>query len=63
LIVSVVSQAQNRFMHAHEDDKGPLGKAAREYIAATPKGGVKNLPERVGPKPKAPPKPFGSLAP
>lgn len=43
----VVSKRQNRFFHAHENDKGSLGKVAREFIAATPKGGVKNLPETV----------------
>jgi len=43
----VVSKSQNRFFHAHAKDKGKLGKVAREFIAATPKGGVKNLPEAV----------------
>jgi hypothetical protein len=45
--VPVVSKRQNRFFHAHEGDKGKLGKVAREFIAATPKGGVKKLPETV----------------
>jgi hypothetical protein len=61
-----VSKAQNRFMHAHEDDAGPLGKVAQDYTADQSKGSVKNLPERVKPKNKArpaTPKPFGSLAP
>lgn len=43
----VVSKRQNRFFRAHEGDKGKLGKVAREFIRATPKGGVKKLPERV----------------
>ena len=43
----LVSQAQSRYMHAHENDKGELGKVAREFTAATPKGYVKRLPERV----------------
>lgn len=43
----VVSKRQNRFFRAHEHDKGKLGKVAREFIAATPKGGVTKLPERV----------------
>lgn len=42
----VVSKRQNRFFHAHAKDKGKLGKVAREFIKATPKGGVKDLPER-----------------
>lgn len=43
----MVSKRQNRFFHAHEGDTGKLGKVAREFIAATPKGGVKKLPESV----------------
>lgn len=43
----VVSKRQNRFFHAHENDKGSLGKVAREFIGATPKGGVKDLPESI----------------
>lgn len=61
-----VSKAQNRFMHVHEADAGPLGQVAREFVGDQPKGSVKNLPERVRPKSKArpaTPKPFGSLAP
>lgn len=43
----VVSKRQNRFFHAHANDKGKLGAVAREFIGATPKGGVKKLPESV----------------
>ena len=44
----VRSQAQNRFMHAHENDAGPMGKVAREFTAGEMPGSVKALPERVG---------------
>lgn len=43
----VVSKRQNRFFRAHQGDAGRIGKVAREFIAATPKGGVKKLPDSV----------------
>jgi hypothetical protein len=34
-------------MYAHQKDKGSLGKAARDFVAAGAKGGsFKKLPER-----------------
>jgi hypothetical protein len=57
----VVSKAQNRFMHAHASDSGPLGRVAREYVKATHGTKVRNLPERK--KPKKRKRIFGSLAP
>ena len=42
----IESKAQQRFMYAHQKDKGPTGKAARDFIAAGPAGGsFKSLPE------------------
>lgn len=65
----VVSKAQNRFMQAAAHDPRFAAKAgitpatAREFVAATPKGAIKRLPERkVQPK-AAKPRVFGSLAP
>lgn len=46
------SRAQNRFFRAHERDKGPLGKVAREFVRSTKPGSVKRLPERKG-KPRS----------
>ena len=43
----LVSKAQARWAYANEKKKGSEGKAARDFIAATPKGGIKNLPETV----------------
>ena len=44
----IESKAQQRFMYAHEKDKGSTGKAARDFIAAGPAGGsFKSLPETV----------------
>ncbi len=43
----VVSQAQNRFMHAHEHDEGKLGKAAKKFVKASHGMKVKRLPEHV----------------
>lgn len=42
----VVSQRQNRFFQAHKDDKGKLGKVAREFTRGLKAGDVKKLPER-----------------
>ena len=43
----IESKAQQRFMYAHQKDKGSLGKAARDFVAAGAKGGsFKKLPER-----------------
>jgi len=48
------SKAQARWAYANADKKGSTGKAAREFIAATPKGSIKNLPEKVKPsKPRS----------
>ncbi len=41
------SKAQARWAFANRNTKGSTGKAARDFIAATPKGGIKKLPERV----------------
>jgi len=60
----VVSKAQNAAMHAAAAGKSTLGIPAsvgRDFVNATPKGAVKNLPEKVKKKPTA--KRFGSLAP
>lgn len=38
-----VSEAQRRYMGAHQHDKGKLGEVAREFIAADPGG---KLPEK-----------------
>jgi hypothetical protein len=43
-----VSERQRRFMGAHQKDKGPLGKVAREYIGADPGG---KLPKSKASKP------------
>lgn len=62
----VVSQAQNAAMHAAAEGKSTLGIPAsvgKDFIAATPAGGVKKLPERKTAKPKKHNRPFGSLAP
>ena len=48
----IVSKAQNRWARANEAAAGKTGKAAREFIKATPAGAIKNLPERKTPKPK-----------
>jgi hypothetical protein len=41
--VPPVSEAQRRYMGAHQDDKGKLGEVAREFMAADPGG---KLPKR-----------------
>jgi hypothetical protein len=46
----IESKAQQRWAYANKDKKGSTGKAAREFIAATPKDDFKKLPERVGDK-------------
>ncbi len=46
----LTSKAQARWAFANKDKKGSTGKAAREFIAATPKGSIKKLPETVGDK-------------
>ena len=43
----IESKAQARWAFANQNKKGKTGDAAREFIAATPKGGIKNLPEKV----------------
>lgn len=51
----VVSKAQNAAMHASAEGHSTLGipkKVGAEFVAATPKGSVKKLPNRVG-KPKS----------
>jgi hypothetical protein len=48
-----VSQAQNRFMHAHEADPGELGQVAQEFVAADHGRKVGKLPDHVTPKRKA----------
>lgn len=58
----VVSKAQNRYFHAHENDRGKLGQVAREFIASSHGKSLKKLPERKHPKAKRP-RTFGSLAP
>lgn len=55
----LTSKAQARWAYANEGKKGSTGKAAREFIAATPKGGIKKLPERVGDKPSRSEKWYG----
>lgn len=53
----IVSKAQQRWAYANQNDNSRTGKAAREFIAATPKSAYKKLPARK----KA--RSFGSLAP
>lgn len=56
------SKAQTRWAYANKDENSKTGAAAREFIAATPKGRISKLPERLAmPKPKI--KRFGSLSP
>lgn len=43
----LTSKAQARWAYANENKSGSTGKAAREFINATPKGGIKDLPEKV----------------
>ena len=44
----IVSKAQQGFVYAHKDDPGSTGKAARDFIAAGPKGGsFSKLPDKV----------------
>jgi hypothetical protein len=43
----VVSQAQNRWAHAHANDKNKTGKAARELVSATHGTKVRKLPQHV----------------
>lgn len=57
------SKAQNRFMHAHENDRGPLGAVARKFVADSHGQKVKKLPERVKKKKPAHRAVFGSLSP
>ena len=61
----LVSKAQARWAYANQNARGSTGDAAREFIAATPAGGIKKLPERVrsAKAQNKPRKPFGSFAP
>lgn len=44
----IVSKDQQGFMFAHQNDSGPTGKAARDFIAAGPAGGsYSKLPQQV----------------
>ena len=45
-----VSEKQRRFMGAHQKDKGPLGKVAREYIGADPGGKLPKSAKSQKPK-------------
>lgn len=48
-----MSRAQQRWAFANEKAKGKLGAAARDFVAAGPKGGsFKRLPARVKAKGK-----------
>lgn len=47
-----VSEKQRRFMGAHQKDRGPLGKVAREYISADPGGKLPKSAKSTSGKPK-----------
>lgn len=45
----IVSKAQQGWAYAHKDDPTAEGKAAKDFVAAGPKGGAfSQLPDRVG---------------
>ena len=41
------SRAHARWAYANRSAAGSTGRVAREFIAATPRGGIKKLPEHV----------------
>ena len=52
----ITSKAQQRLMYAAAEGKvqdGPSRKVAREFIKATPKGAMKDLPEKSSGKKRA----------
>lgn len=57
----IVSQAQQRWAYAKQNEPGKEGDAAREFIAATPKSAYKRLPAKVKDGKPVRRRSFGSL--
>jgi len=55
----IVSKAQQRWAYANQNEDSSEGAAARDFIAATPKGAYKSLPARKKPAKKE--RKFGQL--